>query len=58
MIVDTKGEATFVVLEQDLGGDWAVRYGSGSKTSTPYFSKPIIIESDKSITCFGITLVS
>lgn len=29
MIVNTSGEATFVVLAEDIEGDYAVRYGTG-----------------------------
>jgi len=58
MIIKTSGEASFAVLAENLTGDMIVRYGSGVRTSTPYFSETIKIKYDKSITCFGITLIT
>lgn len=35
-----------------------VRYGKGVRTSTPYFGETIKVAYDRSITCFGITLIT
>jgi hypothetical protein len=45
-------------LAENLEGELIVRYGSGVKTSTPYFSETIKIKPDASITCFGVTLIT
>lgn len=58
MIVYTSGEASFVVLAKNLEGDMIVRYGNGVRTSTPYFSETVKVDYDRSITCFGITLIT
>lgn len=45
-------------MAANLEGDLVVRYGSGNKTSSPYFGKKVAVKGDNSITCFGITLIS
>lgn len=56
-IIKSDGTGKFVVLAENMEGDLVVRYGGGTKTSTPFFKETIKIPYDKMTTCFGITLI-